>query len=468
MGKADAGARTLDDVVDGLGVGLGQYLVVLLGGEVFSGLMKTLVTATAASFAHDLGFTKFERSALVSTVFIGNLLGNLGSGLMSDCCGRRKTLLLGYIFALVSLSTSLLTSSFSSMMLCRIGFGLAAGLMGPTSWTLLGEVAPSQRRMFMHSLGHFTWYAGAMTILLLVHFEDPTMQHVPWRSFTALTLGIVVVCTLGAFLFVVESPSYLCVHGRRDEAVEVLETLRSRNGVELNVSDFEVRPTEAQPSSLSWSYKALFQRSTLYTTATLCVSTFSLNYSSYGMMYALPIILRNSKLDVVPSTTMLINLACGAIGLAVALPVSAASSSRVSLLGYVLLGRAACCLLFFLGLWHQNDSPFIAAVTLFGVFGKTLLDSIAYLLVYLYAVEVRGTESRASSSGMALAIGRIGGVFAPIVFEVLPYTPSSFVFSMCILAVICSALVLGLPVETKDRQLGDIAAESAILPKQVA
>lgn len=443
---------------------MGQYLIVLFGGELFSGLIKTLATVTSTSFARDLGFTSLERGWLVSMLFLGNFAGNLASGASSDYWGRRATLLLGYAVAVASLALSISTSSFSSMIFCRTCFGLAAGLMGPTSWALLGELSPSKNRMLMHSLGHGTWYVGAITILALVHFEDPTMQDVPWKGFTALTLTIVVLLSVGASFFVVESPSYLSVHGRRDEALEVLETVRYRNSVDINVRDWEARSTEAQPSG-SFSYMALFTRANLYTTLTLCVGTFSLNYSSYGMMYALPIILHSSKLELVPSETMMLNLFFGLIGLAISLPASAASHSRVGLLGGVLLARAVCCLLFLVGLWQNDDSTLNVAITLFGVFGKTLLDSIAYVLIYLYAVEVRSTESRASSSGMALAVGRLGGCIAPVVFETLPYSPSSFVLTMCILALACAGLVLGLPVETKDRQLGDIAAESTPLPK---
>lgn len=457
------GTRTLDDVIDELGVGLGQNLIVLFGGELFSGLIKTLVTVTSTSFAHDLGYSKLERGWLVSMLFVGNFVGNLASGATSDYCGRRFTLLLGYVVALLSLTTSLFAVSFGSMLLCRTCLGLAAGLMGPTSWALLGELSPSKSRMWIHAAAHYTWFAGGATILLLVHLADPMMRDVPWHGLTAFTLSVVALCFLGAMFFVVESPSYLCLKSRRDDAIETLETLRSRNGVQLDVHNWEMHSTESEPNR-SWSYAALFTRSNVFTTLTLCLTTFSLNYSSYGMLYALPIILRSSKLNVVPSATMLLNLVCGAVGLALSLPASAASRSRLGLLGGVLLMRAACCVCFFVGLWYQDSSNFIVILTLSGVCGKTLLDSIAYVLVYLYAIEVRATESRASSSGMALAVGRLGGVCAPVIFELL-YAPSIFVLSMCFLALVCAGLVLGLPIETKDRQLGEIAAESTPLSK---
>jgi len=180
-------------------------------------------------------------------------------------------------------------------------------------------------------------------------------------------------------------------------------------------------------------------------------------------MYALPIILQESHLDVEASTTMLMNLAFGFVGICLAVPVSASSHSRLGLFCGVMLGRAMCISVFFLGLWHKSDNEWALAITLSGIFGKTMLDSIAFVLVYLYAIEVRGTESRASSSGMALAVGRLGGVIAPVMFETFPYGAVGFVGSVCVLAFACAALTMGLPIETKDRQLGEIAAESAPL-----
>lgn len=279
---------------------MGQYAIVIFGGELYSGLCKVLVTVSSTSFALDLGFSSFQRGWLVSMLFLGNFIGNLMSGATSDYCGRRATLLLGYVVALVALSVTLATSSFASMLVCRTSMGLAAGLMGPTSWTLLGELSPSKRRMFMHALGHSMWFIGGLTMLSLVHFADPTMQHMPWRSFTVFTLVVMALCTIGALSFVVESPSWLCLQGRRDDAIDVLGTIRDRNGVETDVHGWELRPTEVESNTRSWSYKALFTRSSLFTTLTLCMCTFSLNYGSYGMLYALPIILRKSNLDVVP------------------------------------------------------------------------------------------------------------------------------------------------------------------------
>lgn len=456
--------RTLDDVVDDLGLGFGQYIVVLLGGELYSGLIKTLVTSCSVAFARDLGFSATERGWMVSMLFLGNFIGNLTSGAISDCCGRRFTILVGYFVAVSTLLASLLTSDLIGHLACRAGYGLAAGIMGPTSWTLLGELAPSMSRLKLHSLSHLTWFVGAMFMLSLIHFEDPTMQHVPWHSFTVCTFSITIVCLMMAAHFVVESPSHLCLQRRRNDAVAVLETLQQRNGVQVDVHNWETRQAEVYPrTQKKWSYLALFDRSSAFTTLTLSLCTFTLNFSGYGMMYAGPIIFAKSKLGV-PSITMMISLFCGFLGIISGVPASGASQSRPQFLGYILIARAMCVAFLLCGLWLGEVTAVTVAIALIGMCGKTFLDSISYMLVYLYAVEVRPTESRASGSAFALGVGRLGAVLAPILFEMLK-TPTAFVASVFVLGLLCASLVFALPLETKDRQLGEIANEVTALPK---
>mmetsp|Transcript_102844 Transcript_102844/g.187767 ORF Transcript_102844/g.187767 Transcript_102844/m.187767 type:complete len:469 (+) Transcript_102844:63-1469(+) len=456
--------RTLDDVVDDLGLGFGQYIVVLLGGELYSGLIKTLVTSCSVAFASDLGFSATERGWMVSTLFLGNFAGNLSSGAISDCCGRRFTILVGYLVGVSALLASLLTSDFTGQLACRTGYGLAAGLMGPTSWTLLGELAPSKRRLWLHSLSHLTWFLGAIFMLSLIHFEDPSMQHVPWHTFTAYTFSITIVCMMMAMHFIVESPSHLCLQRRRNDAISVLETLQRRNGVHVDVQNWELRLTEVYPSvQQKWSYMALFDRTSLFTTMTLSLCTFTLNFSGYGMMYAGPIIFAKSKLGV-PSVTMMVSFFCGLLGIASGVPASGASQSRPRFIGYILIARATCVSLLLCGLWLGEVNIVTVVIALVGMSGKTFLDSIAYMLVYLYAIEVRPTESRASGSAFALGVGRLGAVLAPIVFEMLK-TPTAFVASVFVLGLLCASLVFALPLETKDRQLGEIADEVSAIRK---
>jgi putative MFS transporter len=461
----NVGKRTLDDAVDSLGLGFGQYVVVLLGGEVYSGLVKTMVTACAVSFANDLGFSTFYRALTVSVLFIGNFIGNLTSGALSDFCGRRPTILLGYIIASCSLFGTVQVSEKNTAIALRFGLGLAAGLTGPVCWTLLAEISPAKDRHWMHTLGHLTWFVGSISMNIIVHVADPSMKDVPWRQFTLLIFVIVFLSMLASFHFVLESPFFLCLQGKQEEAVANLEVIQLRNGAQGDVQNFEVRRAEVQvkEQSCSMSYFSLFDRTSFFTMTTLALCTFTLNYSSYGMMYALPMILRRSNLDVVPSMTMLGITLCGLIGLIAGIPATNYSQSRPGLLGNVLLLRSLFVGLFLAGLWHGEDDSWTVSLTLLGIFGKTALDWILYVLVYLYAVEVRPTGSRSSGSGFALGLGRLGGVVAPVIFEIIH--DLAFTATVLFLGLACAGLVLVLPIETKDRQLGEVADEVTALPK---
>jgi hypothetical protein len=304
-----------------------------------------------------------------------------------------------------------------------------------------------------------------MSINVLVHFEDPSMRDVTWRQIVLVIFIFTFLSMLAAFHFVLESPSFLCLHGRQEEAVANLETLQKRNGAHGDVRDFEICRAEAHVNENSWStsYLSFFDKTSLFTMMTLALCTFTLNYSGYGMMYALPMILRRSNLHVVPSMTMMGVTLCGLVGLICGVTATYYSKSRPGLLGHVLLVRTAFVVLFLLGLWGGESDVWTVALTLLGIFGKTAMDWVTFVLVYLYAVEVRPTGSRASGSGFALGLGRFGGVVAPFVFETIHEL--AFTATVLVLGLLCAALVLVLPIETKDRQLGEVADEVTALPK---
>jgi len=303
-------------------------------------------------------------------------------------------------------------------------------------------------------------------MMLVVHSIDPTMKEIPWRHLTLCIFCVVLTCLMVGIHFLVESPSYLCLMGRRQDAIASLEVLQKRNGSQGDVRSWELRPTDTQANdrNLASSYLALFDRMSLYTTLTLAFCTFTLNYSGYGIMYALPIILQRSKLGVLPSTIMTLSFVCGFLGVVSGVPASKLSKSRTGFLACAFLVRAVFLCSFLVGIWRGDSGALTVALALSGIFGKTLLDSIIYVLVYLYAIEVRPTHSRASGSGFALGVGRLGGVVAPIVFELMPGS-LHFIGSVFVLGLVCAAFVSMLPIETKDRQLGDIADEVTVLPK---
>jgi len=109
------------------------------------------------------------------------------------------------------------------------------------------------------------------------------------------------------------------------------------------------------------------------------------------------------------------------------------------------------------------------ALSSVAVCGAKLCVSIGWVFVYVYSVEVLPTSCRAFGSASAVAFGRLGSISSPLIFEALlelTGKPYQFFVAMVGLAFLNIFAVFQLPVETKDRQLGDISSEFQCLQGQ--
>ncbi|CAK0809168.1 unnamed protein product [Prorocentrum cordatum] len=101
-----------------------------------------------------------------------------------------------------------------------------------------------------------------------------------------------------------------------------------------------------------------------------------------------------------------------------------------------------------------------------------LCISIGWVFVYVYSVEVLPTSCRAFGSAAAMAFGRLGSIASPLVFEALleeihRQALPVLRIAMVVLALANIVAVIQLPVETKDRQLGEISSEFECLQKVI-
>lgn len=174
----------------------------------------------------------------MSCALIGCLAGALSAGLFSDRFGRKQLLIIAAFLFIVSSVGTGAAGSFPVFIFWRIFGGAAIGLASNISPLYIAEVAPANLRGRLVSLNQLTIVFGIL-LAQIVNWQiaDPVPtgatteliraswngQH-GWRWMFWITNVPAAIFFAGAF-FVPESPRWLLMKGRREEALRVLNRI---------------------------------------------------------------------------------------------------------------------------------------------------------------------------------------------------------------------------------------------------
>jgi MFS transporter, SP family, galactose:H+ symporter len=164
---------------------------------------------------------------IVSAMMLGAALGAAGAGWLSGHLGRKRSLILGAVLFVAGSLLCGFAGSPAALMIARVVLGLAIGIASFTAPLYLAEVAPEYIRGAMVSL-----YQLMITIGILVAFlSDLAFSYSgSWRWMLGV-IAIPGVLFLVGVSLLPESPRWLLMRARKDEALDVLRRLRGDPGV---------------------------------------------------------------------------------------------------------------------------------------------------------------------------------------------------------------------------------------------
>ncbi|XP_032971244.1 solute carrier family 2, facilitated glucose transporter member 7-like isoform X6 [Rhinolophus ferrumequinum] len=198
-------------------------------------------------------------SCTVSMFPLGGLLGSLTVGLLVDKCGRKGTLLINNVFAIVPailMGVSKVAKAFELIIFSRVVVGVCAGISYSALPMYLGELAPKNLR---GTLGTMTEVFVIVGIFLAQIFSLQAILGNPtgWPVLLALT-GVPALLQLLSLPFFPESPRYTLIQ-KRDEntARQALRKLRGWADVDDEMEEMRVE-AEAEKAEGRLSVLNLF------------------------------------------------------------------------------------------------------------------------------------------------------------------------------------------------------------------
>ncbi|KAE9986598.1 hypothetical protein EG328_005207 [Venturia inaequalis] len=169
----------------------------------------------------------------------GRILGSIGCPFVADRFGRRGCFLFISVVYIIAVIIEVTSNSFWQIIIGRFFNYIPMGMAGTLVPFYLAESAPASCRGSMITVFTWTCDAGAMIAAGIVFATHGRSDPGAYKIVMGVQL-LFPVLLLAALPFIPETPRYLCMKGRRAEAVTVLKTLRTSDEIaELEILDIE-------------------------------------------------------------------------------------------------------------------------------------------------------------------------------------------------------------------------------------
>jgi SP family arabinose:H+ symporter-like MFS transporter len=234
-------------------------LVAAIGGFLF-GYDTAVISGAIGALKVHFGLGSQGEGWAAASAILGCIPGAMISGFLSDRFGRKKTLVLCAVFYAVSAVWSAVPGRFSGFLLARLLGGLGVGVSSMVCPVYIAELAPERHRGRLGAL----FQLGIVTGIFIVFFVNLTIQRMGneawnvaqgWRwMLGSETLPAAVFLAL---LFLVpESPRWLAVNGRTEEARRIL--VATAGGAEQ--AERELRAVAEAAGAEEGRFRELFGR----------------------------------------------------------------------------------------------------------------------------------------------------------------------------------------------------------------
>lgn len=439
---------TIDEAIERIGVGRFQWRLLLVNGLTWAADAMEVLIAGFVLLGVGAAFG-FERASSQATLFLsaafaGMFIGALVWGAIADRFGRRNvflwTVLLDALFGLLSA----IAPSFTLLVVFRFLTGFAVGGTLPVDYSLLAEYVPTkQRGKFLVYLESF-WALG--TILVAALSWLLFTLYVPAEAWRWVLGASAIPGLIGYWIrrSIPESPRFLAIQGRTDEARAVLQQIARENGQTLTIERLEV-PKGATSLPITAIWRGVLARRTLL----LSIVWFSLSLGYYGIFSWLPTFFARQGYNLGDTYRNTLILAVAQIpGYVLAAYLIDRLGRRPTLAIYLFVSAAASFL-------FATAASATSVIVTSSLLSFSLLG--AWGALYVFSPELYPTDARTTGMGWVSAMARLASIFAPSVGGLL--LASSLPLALGVYAsffIVGGTAALLMGAETRNQKLADV------------
>ncbi|KAJ5817053.1 hypothetical protein N7447_009286 [Penicillium robsamsonii] len=356
-----------------------------------------------------------------SFLLLGSFISSLLAGVFSRYLGRRHCVMLGMVILIIGVTVQIVTTSLGLLYFGRLVTGLANGLIMNFTFMYIAEMSPAHLRGVAYALAA-GWVTLGSGIGAVIINKTSTMMNRLSYQIPLYTLYFLPVVMLVGLFFLPESPRWLLLHGRTDEALKSLTWIRADACDRFEVlKEFEEMRLNVERELGSDTKAVFFQqfskrhlRRTLISIGIGCVNP------AVGGMFVMAFTTYFMKTVGVedPFKWSIVGQWVGYFGQLISYPFIAILGRRTMLL----IGVGTCSVsMLVLGVVFQvsaSQSVRAGCVIFFNTFYHFGFNFGVVGLVYMVSGEIPAQNLRACTAGLSIGIGFI---FAWLTAFTAPY-----------------------------------------------
>lgn len=378
----------------------------------FDAMDVGILSFVIAALAIDWNLSPEQMGWIGSVNSIGMAVGALVFGVFADKVGRKKIFMITLLLFSIASGLSALTTTLVAFLILRFFVGMGLGGELPVASTLVSESVEAKERGKVVVLLESFWAAGWIISAIIAYFIIPDYG---WRI----------------ALIITALPAFYAIYLR----------LKLPDSPKYTEKKSETR-TIMQNMSEVWSKKYAKR------TFMLWIVWFTVVFSYYGMFLWLPSVMVIKGFTLIKSFEYVLIMTIAQLpGYFSAAWLIEKAGRKFVLITY-LLGTAASAFIF--GSAETTTLLMISGILL------SFFNLGAWGALYAYSPEQYPTVIRATGSGMAASVGRIGGILGPLLVGTLVMRgyEIGYIFTIFCIAIVIGVLaVMFLGTETKQTEL---------------